>query len=143
MKVQGATSSSQASEVKKNRKASSSSQAFSTGSAQETTKATGLFRVADVVAPDALLSLQEALTLSPEDRQSIDVGHRLLDDLEDIHKGVLLGQFSKASLENLLDRINTSRQKATHPEIENLIEQIELRAEVELAKLSYEKEQRD
>lgn len=142
MKIQGTQKSSTSTEIKKATKPQASSQTFSdsTGVSQTQSKPPSP-QISGVIPTDALLSIQEALTLSKADHESINNGHKILDDLEQIHKGLLLGQFSMDTLTDLVDRIRINRQKAESPELENLLEQIELRAEVELAKLSYQRKE--
>lgn len=142
MKIQGTQKSSTAAEIKKATKPQASSQTFSdsTGVAQ-TQSNPASSQVSGIIPTDALLSIQEALTLSHANQESVNNGHKILDALEQVHKGLLLGHFSMDNLTDLVDRIRINRQKAESPELENILEQIELRAEVELAKLSYQRKE--
>ncbi len=140
MKIQGTQKSSTTAEIKKATKSQASSQAFSDSSGvNQTQSVPSSSQISGIVPTDALLSIQEALTLNHADQESVNNGHKILDDLEQVHKGLLLGHFSINTLSDLVDRIRINRQKAESPELENLLEQIELRAEVELAKLSYQR----
>ena len=60
----------------------------------------------------------------------------LLDRLEDIRVGLLLGRFSQARLEALVSRLAQSRAAGVDKHLASLLDEIELRAKVELAKLA-------
>lgn len=60
----------------------------------------------------------------------------LLDRLEDIRVGLLLGRFSQGRLEALVSRLEQSRGPGVDEHLASLLDEIELRAKVELAKLA-------
>lgn len=59
----------------------------------------------------------------------------ILDRLEDIRQGLLIGAISKPRLEELAATIKETRESALNPEMSDILDEIELRAKVELAKL--------
>ena len=59
----------------------------------------------------------------------------ILDRLEDIRQGLLIGAISKPKLEELAATIKETRDSALNPEMSDILDEIELRAKVELAKL--------
>ena len=63
-------------------------------------------------------------------------GADILDRLEDIRRGLLLGSIPKDQLANLAHSMREKRERGADPVISRLLDEIELRAEVELAKLS-------
>lgn len=63
-------------------------------------------------------------------------GTELLDRLEDIRRGLLLGAVPKDRLQELAHMVREKRERGADPVISRLLDEIELRAEVELAKLS-------
>lgn len=63
-------------------------------------------------------------------------GAELLDRLEDIRKGLLLGSIPKDRLGDLARMVREKRERGADPVISRLLDEIELRAEVEIAKLS-------
>lgn len=63
-------------------------------------------------------------------------GAEILEKLEDIRKGLLVGSIPKERLAALAKVVREKREKGTDPIISQLLDEIELRAEVELAKLS-------
>lgn len=127
------------SERKKARKSSSGSgEAFS--SALESTGQSGSTASARPSGPaasvDALLALQAAPEDSGDARsQGYARGHDLLDLLEDVRRGIVLGALPKDKLRRLADLARRQREGFADPQLDGLLNEIELRAEVELAKL--------
>ncbi len=96
-------------------------------------------QTAPIAAVDALIALQEA---GPQQgdarRQAFERGHRMLDLLEDIRRGILLGIIPRSKLEALARIARDRRDRFVEPGLAAVLEEIELRAEVELAKLERE-----
>ena len=63
-------------------------------------------------------------------------GAELLDRLEEIRRGLLTGAIPKDRLAQLAQMMREKRERGADPMISRLLDEIELRAEVELAKLS-------
>jgi hypothetical protein len=63
-------------------------------------------------------------------------GTEILDRLEEIRRGFLLGTVPKDRLGELARLVREKRERGADPVISKLLDEIELRAEVELAKLS-------
>ncbi len=63
-------------------------------------------------------------------------GVEILDRLEEIRRGLLLGAVPKERLGELARMVREKRGRGADPVISRLLDEIELRAEVELAKLS-------
>jgi len=61
-------------------------------------------------------------------------GDDLLDRLEDIRLGILLGHFSKDKLTELAQRLRQKREQSSDRVLSDILAEIELRAEVEIAK---------
>ena len=59
----------------------------------------------------------------------------ILDRLEDIRQGLLVGAIPKPRLEELAGTIKETRDSGLNPEMSDILDEIELRAKVELAKL--------
>ena len=87
---------------------------------------------------EGLLALQEAPGALDDDLRGPGVqrGADLLAALEDIRDGLLLGRISTASLRSLVARLQERRQSDTPPRLLAILDEIELRARVELAKLA-------
>ena len=88
---------------------------------------------------DSLLSLQEVGDATQEkgggrDRQAREWGDSVLDRLEDIRNGLLIGGIPVDKLETLAATMKNQKENASDPALAAIIEEIELRALVELAK---------
>lgn len=88
---------------------------------------------------DALLAMQ---SVDPDAgggrarQRAIKRGEDLLDLLEEIRHGLLLGHIPKDRLAHLAQVVRAKREAGTDPRINAILDEIELRAEVELAKLT-------
>lgn len=63
-------------------------------------------------------------------------GEELLDRLDEIRVGLLTGTIPKARLAELARLMRSHREAGADPQLSALLDEIELRAEVELAKLT-------
>jgi len=63
-------------------------------------------------------------------------GAEILDRLEEVRRGLLAGVIPKDRLAELARIVREKRERGADPVISRLLDEIELRAEVELAKLS-------
>lgn len=63
-------------------------------------------------------------------------GTEILDRLEELRRGLLAGAIPKDRLQELAHMVREKRERGADPMISRLLDEIELRAEVELAKLS-------
>ncbi len=90
---------------------------------------------------DSILAVQEVAATSDatEDkpRQAARrYGDDLLDRLTAIRDGVLAGVVSKEELADLARTMRAARRRSNDPGLDEIIDEIELRAEVEIAKLT-------
>ncbi|TYC48608.1 flagellar assembly regulator FliX [Rhodobacterales bacterium] len=83
---------------------------------------------------DALLALQEVDEREARRNKASKHGHSLLDTLEMVKTDLLAGQVSEDRLE-LLSRQIAKRPESGDPKIDSVLDEIELRVKVELAKL--------
>jgi len=86
---------------------------------------------------EALLALQSSgdATQSPQ-KHEIDRAEDLLDRLDQIRVGLLTGSMSRETLTSIARHLEARRREGVDPRLVALIDEIELRAKVELAKLS-------
>jgi hypothetical protein len=69
-------------------------------------------------------------------QRAIQRGDAMLDDLEEIRLGLLLGAIPRSRLEQLAQLVRTRREQVDDPKLMAILDEIELRAAVELAKLA-------
>lgn len=82
---------------------------------------------------DALLALQAADDVSTNRRKAIRRGHEMLDTLDGVKADLLAGRISEGKLNQLLSLVGQAREK-TAPGLDGALDDVELRARVELAK---------
>jgi hypothetical protein len=92
-----------------------------------------LSRATPVGAMDALLSLQE---VDPDESRENLQRHAedLLDELDEVRHGLLVGALSRAQLTRLKALVTARRATVNDPHLAEILDEIELRAAVELAK---------
>jgi hypothetical protein len=100
------------------------------GTAAESRPAT---TVAPATSLDALLALQSVEDPLLKKKKLVRRGTQLLDTLEEIKTDVLAGRVSESRLNQLMAVLGQAREKAD-PRLDALLDDIELRARVELAK---------
>jgi hypothetical protein len=103
--------------------------------AAPTAQASPTAGVAGVMSVDALLALQDVGGPLERKRRAVRRAGRLLDALEDL-KLAMLGQgASSTDLERLARAVRDQRDATEEPALEGVLDEIETRAAVELAKL--------
>jgi hypothetical protein len=93
---------------------------------------------AAVASVDALLAAQAVAGDLEDDvrRRLIRRGEDILDRLDELRHALLLGVVPKDRLIQLAQMVRARRDKVSDPRLAAVLDEIELRAEVELAKLS-------
>ena len=99
-----------------------------------TSSVSGASQIASVEALIALQSSGDATQSS--NGVEIDRAEDILDRLDQIRVGILTGGMSRGNLTSIVQRLEERRRDGVDPRLESLIDEIELRAKVELAKLS-------
>lgn len=102
------------------------------GGAAETRRTGG---PAAVGALDALLAVQEVDDRAARRRQARKRGEALLDALEGLRRDLLLGAVPRDRLAAIARRIREQRTVIDDPKLTAILDEIDLRAQVELAKL--------
>ena len=90
--------------------------------------------VAQAAGLDALLALQAVGDFSESRRKAVRRGTSLLDLLEDMKADLLIGRTSPGRLDAMVTQLTALRERV-EPELDGLLDDIELRVRVELAKL--------
>jgi hypothetical protein len=82
----------------------------------------------------AALQAAEHATDQEQRRQAVTHADDLLNELEDLRIGLLLGSYTLNQLRNLANRISRQRVQISDVQLLSLLDDIQLRAAVELAK---------
>ena len=83
---------------------------------------------------DALMSLQEVDDAPERRRRAALRGKSLLDSLDQLKAAMLAGKIPSAALHRIAEQLR-QRVPSADPELDEILAHIELRAEVEIAKL--------
>ena len=96
--------------------------------------------VQGVSAVGGVFAIQEVETSTDGRSRGLLVGYGddLLDRLEELRIEILLGAVSKDNLADLAHEMRQKRQQVDDPALNELIDEIEMRAEIEIAKLTRE-----
>ena len=97
----------------------------------------GMPQIASVAGIDGILAVQSSDAAADSRRhlqRLMAYGDDLLDRFEDLRLGILLGHFSKDKLTELAQRLRQKREQSSDPVLSEILAEIELRAEVEIAK---------
>jgi hypothetical protein len=145
MKIDGTKSSSDVSKSKKTDKAKSGDGKFQSMVAGETGKSSasqGTSTSSQIASVDALLMAQS--TEDPAQQKARkrmrDRAETLLDKLNDLKMAILLGNVTVGHMVSIADIAATHREKITDPELSALLDEVDLRAQIELAKLEIARE---
>ncbi|MBM09569.1 MAG: flagellar assembly protein FliX [Magnetovibrio sp.] len=139
MKVKGPSGSKGPNNIRKVAKNMSGDGSFS-DSLKETGNTLGDLGVSQITGSagvEGILAAQNSDSTIDERRlrqRLMTYGDDLLDRLEDIRLGILIGHFSKQRLTELARRMRQKREKSKDPALDEILAEIELRAEVEIAK---------
>ena len=96
--------------------------------------ATGVTGAAPLASVDALWALQEVPDSTTGRSKGLMRADDMLDILEEVRKGILLGSISMPNLRALADLARNQQGNTDDKQLDELLQEIELRAEVELAK---------
>ncbi|MFL5295125.1 MAG: flagellar assembly protein FliX [Phenylobacterium sp.] len=88
-----------------------------------------------VMGLDALVALQDVGGPLERRRRAVGRASRMLDALDDIKAGLLVGELSVGDLDRLRRAVRDERAATEDPTLEAVLDEIELRAAVEVAKL--------
>ncbi|MFO1242377.1 MAG: flagellar assembly protein FliX [Rickettsiales bacterium] len=92
---------------------------------------------APVSSTNMVLSIQAVSDEEIGRKKAYKQANQTLDALEDLKKSILLGDISKHQLKNISDKIEQMRTETNDPRLQQILDEVELRAAVELAKLNY------
>lgn len=140
MKIDGTKSSSDVSKSKKADKASSGDGVFKSlmdGKTSEETSVAGPSASSSIASVDALLMAQatEDPAQKKAQKRMRERADSLLDKLNNLKMAMLTGQVNVGHMVSIADIAATHREKITDPELSALLDEVDLRAQIELAKL--------
>lgn len=111
------------------------SKILSPDGSSESQNATPVGGGAGVGSVDAILTLQEVVDDPGQRQRARRRGEELLDRLDDLRLALLEGRLPLATIEKLADLVAAHRAQVNDLRLLSILDEIELRAAVELAKL--------
>ena len=88
-----------------------------------------------IAALDSILMLQGLEDSTQGKSKGLQHGEQLLDLLDSVRDGLLAGGIPRATLNKLAAAVTRRHEAFADPQLQDVLDQIELRAHVELAKL--------
>ena len=107
----------------------------SAGAAAAPSQAGGVSTTASVMGVDALITLQDVGGPTERKRRAVRRAGRLLDLLDEMKLALIDGRITGDNLARLQVAIREQRAATDDPRLEGLLDEIETRAAVEIAKL--------
>ena len=137
MKIESLSPLKSASLRRKDRSSRPGSSSFASELASDVSEPQGVSATGAVTAVDALLALQEVPEAQLDYQQAKRRGEALLDQLDELRHALLIGAMPLVQLRRLSENLGARRQEIADPRLAEVVEEIELRAAVELAKLGH------
>jgi hypothetical protein len=88
-----------------------------------------------IAALDSILALQGLEDSTDSRSKGLKHGEQLLDMLDQVRDGLLAGGIPRATLNRLANAVSRRHEQFADPRLQSVLDEIELRAHVELAKL--------
>ncbi len=105
---------------------------------QDSPSASSVASSSPIASVEAIVALQGVDPDSSKNtRQFVEIGEEMLDKLDQIRHGLLMGEIPAAGLQQLRKTLSNMETATDDPKLTEIIEEIEVRAAVELAKLGY------
>lgn len=117
--------------------ASKSSGTFSLPQASQAKTAEPTRAPVGIGSLDALIAIQGGEDRESRRRRAMKRGHSLLDQLDELKVAILSGRISGEKLQKLVYTLSQRVELEDTPQLRQIMEEIELRAQVELAKLGH------
>lgn len=134
MKVTGPGPSSAVSAAKRKSSVSGGSGAFTLDVAQSASSAVATSSTAALQSVDAILALQSVGDFTEAKKRATSRAHNLLDVLDELKIALLDGGLPKTKLVALMNLLQDQRDDTNDASLEAVLDEVEVRAAVELAK---------
>jgi hypothetical protein len=108
---------------------------FTVASAPEEPHASMVAGPGPIAALDSILALQGLEDSTDGRSRGLKHGEQLLDMLDQVRDGLLAGGIPRATLNRLANAVSRRHEQFADPRLQSVLDEIELRAHVELAKL--------
>ena len=138
MRVGGPRKTAATSGAKGGKSASKSGAKFSVPEEEvEAATASGVPSASPIGSIDAIMALQGVGDSTEQNEKALEKGEDLLEKLDEIRHGLLMGNVSPQKLLQLKDTLASYNISGSDPKLAEIVKDIEVRAAVELAKFGY------
>ncbi|MEH6526340.1 MAG: flagellar assembly protein FliX [Sneathiella sp.] len=103
----------------------------------ESATASGVPSASPIGSIDAIMALQGISDSTEQNEKTLEKGENLLEKLDEIRHGLLMGKVSPEKLMQLKDTLASYNISESDPKLAEIVKDIEVRAAVELAKFGY------
>ncbi|MBI1327375.1 MAG: flagellar assembly protein FliX [Alphaproteobacteria bacterium] len=139
MKIEGPGKSAPSSNVKKTQKKSGDGGGFleALSGTDESSGVTGASATHSIANIDLLLSAQsveDPTEKAARQRMKLRAG-LLLNELEKVRHGMLTGELTVGNMIDVADVVTSHREKIADPQLTAILDEIDLRAQIEIAKM--------
>lgn len=121
--------------VRKATGTSASSETFKITDAPAEARAPVISGPGPITALDSILTLQAMDDSTDHRSKGMAHGEQLLDMLDQVRDGLLAGGIPRTTLNRLANAVSRRHESFADPKLQTVLDEIELRAHVELAKL--------
>ena len=121
--------------VRRVAKGTASSSSFTVTEASEQERAVTVAGPGPIASVESILTLQGLDDSTSGRSKSVSHGEQLLDMLDQVRDGLLAGGIPRATLNRLATAVSRRQDSFADPKLQTVLDEIDLRARVELAKL--------
>jgi hypothetical protein len=125
----------ESSNLRRLNKAGGAATGFSVSDTAEQPRAASLSAPGPLTAVETILTLQNIDDAASGPSKGVARGEALLELLDDVRDGLLSGGIPRATLNRLAGAVARRQESFNDPRLQTVLDEIELRARVELAKL--------
>jgi len=135
-RIEGPSSVRPATTIRKTSKSSSASGSSFSTHLEETEESSGVHSTGATNAVSGVLNIQEVDDALARAARGKLRAEDILDKLDDLKLDLLNGNLSPTKLQRLSETVNARRAEVTDPNLTQILDEIDLRAQVELAKFT-------
>lgn len=135
MKISGTGPVQPGSTTRRTNKKGGKDEKFSVEATAEEAPVNAVSGAGPIAAVDSLLALQEVPDATTGRSRGLMRAEDMLDHLDEIRLGLLMGSIPETKLSNLIETVRQGRDDVDDPRLAAVLDEIEVRASVELAKL--------
>ncbi len=136
MKVEGPSGSQKTSKSKKSNKTSGADSSFGSMVTSGAKESSGVGATQSIAKVDALLAVQGVgnATDGASKRKMKKRGHNILRQLDHIRLAILTGNMTMGEVLDIADVVASNRENIDDPELTAVLDEIDMRAQIEIAK---------